>query len=276
MTAAERVQAHYANNSIIDSVVAALAKIGKSPRTITVEDVSLVDEFHIGGRAATLHLLDQLDLKAGDPVLDLGCGIGGAARGLANRKGCKVTGIDLTADYVEAARTLTDWFDLSDRATFDQGSAIDLPYEDGSYKAAYMLHVGMNIADKAALAREVARVLAPGSAFGIYDVMLTGEPDLVFPVPWAETAETSAVAPLEDYKAALTEAGFEIVAEHNRRDFALDFYRQVRERARAAGGPPALGLHILMGPDAGTKTANMIANIRAGRIAPVELVARLA
>jgi ubiquinone/menaquinone biosynthesis C-methylase UbiE len=60
-----------------------------------------------------------------------------------------------------------------------------MPFPDRSFDGAYMLHVGMNIEDKEKLASEVARVLRPGSVFGIYDVMRTGPGELAYPVPWA-------------------------------------------------------------------------------------------
>ena len=137
-----------------------------------------------------------------------------------------------------------------------------------------MLHVGMNIADKATLCAEVARVLQPGAPFGIYDVMRTGEGELAFPLPWAATPSSSAVGTLEDYRIALELAGLTVIAERERRDFALAFFDQLRARTSAAGGPPPLGLHLLMGRTTPEKVENMIRNITAGRIAPVEIIAR--
>jgi hypothetical protein len=104
--------------------------------------------------------------------------------------------------------------------------------------------------------------------------MRIGDGDLVYPVPWATTPETSFVASVEQYKQALQAAGFTLVAERNRHEFALAFFEQLRARTLAAGGPPPLGLHILMGASAPVKVQNMIANVAGGRIAPVELIAR--
>jgi hypothetical protein len=117
-------------------------------------------------------------------------------------------------------------------------------------------------------------VLQRGSVFGIYDVLRTGPGDLAFPVPWATTADSSAVADSERYKSALQKAGFNILAERNRRDFALAFFADLRAKTAAAGGPPPLGLHILMGRNTPQKVQNMIDNISKGRVAPVELIAR--
>ena len=85
------------------------------------------------------------------------------------------------------------WVGLNDRISLHQGSALSMPFADGAFDGAYMLHVGMNIEDRAKLCSEVHRVLRPGSLFGIYDVMKTGDGELTYPVPWATTAASSFV-----------------------------------------------------------------------------------
>ena len=266
------VAAHYAHGTLIDAIRAGLAALGKTPETVTVDDLAPIDEFHIGGRRASADFLGQLGLGPASHVLDVGCGLGGGGRFTASRFGARVTGIDLTPDYVATGQALSRWVGLAERITLRTGSALDMPFDDGGFDAAYLMHVGMNIADKRGLCAEVARVLKPGGRFGIYDVMRIGPGDLAFPVPWAATPATSAVAPPEAYRDALEAAGFTLIASRDRRDFALDFFAELR--ARAADGPPPLGLHILMGPTAPEKVKNMIANITAGRLAPVELIVR--
>lgn len=113
----------------------------------------------------------------------------------------------------------------------------------------------------------------PGGRIGIYDIMRMDDGDMAYPVPWASSAEGSAVAAPDTYKAAVAAAGFRLVAERNRRDFAVEFFAQLKARAAAAGGPPPLGIHMLMGASAATKVKNMIDNIAANLVAPVELVA---
>jgi ubiquinone/menaquinone biosynthesis C-methylase UbiE len=95
-------------------------------------------------------------------VVDLGCGLGGPARYVATETGAFVTGIDLTAEFVETGRVLTEWTGLTDQVQLLEGSVLDLPLEAASVDAAYMIHVGMNIADKVGIAREAKRVLKPG------------------------------------------------------------------------------------------------------------------
>jgi ubiquinone/menaquinone biosynthesis C-methylase UbiE len=217
-------------------------------------------------------LARQLALTAGDRVIDIGCGLGGPARQIAAHYGCYVTGIDLTRDYVEAGNVLSGWLHLKDRVSLQQGDALALPFADQSFAAAYMLHVGMNITDKSALFSEVARVLRAGARFGVYDVMRTGEGELPYPLPWAGSADTNAIAAPEQYRDALSAAGFEIISERNRRDVALDYF--ARQRARAATGTAALGVQTLMGARRPQMVRNMSESISAGGIAPVEVIAR--
>jgi len=270
----QEVAAHYRLPDLVSVIRTGLAALGKTPENVTPEDLAPVEEFHIGGRPATKEVLDQLHLKTGWHVLDIGSGIGGPARFAAHEYGVRVTGIDLTPDYVETAATLARWVGLADRATFRQGSATALPFTQSSFDAAYMLHVGMNIDDKETLCREAARVLRPGALFAIYDVMRLGEGAITFPVPWAAHEGLSSVATPDVYKEALQLAGFELVAERNRRDFAIAFFDAMRAKIEAAGGPPPLGLHQVMGPDARAKIGNVVAGLKAGTMGPVELIAR--
>jgi ubiquinone/menaquinone biosynthesis C-methylase UbiE len=268
------VSKHYTHGNLVAAIQSGVESLGKSINSLTVDDLAPVDEFHIGGRQASEEFLTQLDLAPGKQVLDVGCGLGGAARLVANRYGCDVTGIDLTQEYVETAKTISAWVGLADRISVRQGSALAIPFADGTFDCAYMLHVGMNIDDKEKLCSEVSRVLRSNSLFGIYDVMRIGDGELTYPVPWATTSTTSAVAKPAQYRQALEKAGFMVVAERNRRDFALAFFDQLRAKTAAASGPPALGLHILMGRNTPDKVQNMIENISNGRISPVELIAK--
>ena len=267
---------HYTHGELLKAIGDGIAKMGKTTASVDIDDLGPVDEFHIGGRVATRGFLDQLDIDASHHVLDVGCGLGGGSRFAAHAYGCRVTGVDLTPEYVETGNVLCSWVGLSDRITLQVGNATALPHPDETFDRAFMLHVGMNIADKDRLMSELHRVVRPGARIGIYDVMRVNDGDLTFPVPWAAAPEGSSVASVPAYKAALERAGFRLTAERNRRDFALEFFAQLQAKAAGAGGPPALGLHILMGSTAPLKVRNMIENISRKLIAPVELVAEKA
>jgi len=239
----EAVVSHYRHGDLLAAIASALETAGKSQATVTVEDLAPVDEFDIGGRQASIDFLDQLAPAADQHWLDIGCGIGGASRFVSDRYGSRVSGSDLTGEFIDTGEALCDWVGLGDRATLRQGSALSLPFADDGFDGAYMMHVGMNIAGKATLAAEVYRVLRPGVLLGIYDVMRIGGGKLDYPVPWAASPDTCAVTTLDAYKSALSEAGFTHHAERNRRDFAIEFFSavtpQCRSRKTETGAGPA-------------------------------------
>lgn len=274
MTVERDVEDHYAHGALVAAIEAALDASGIARDAVTVADLAPVDEFHIGDRPATIDLADRLALAPSDRVLDVGCGLGGAARFFAHEVGCTVTGIDLTAEYVETAAALSGWVGLAERTAFHHASALAMPFGDASFDAATMLFVGMNIAAKAELFTEIARVLAPGGRLGVYDVMRTGDDALAYPVPWAQTGESSFLATADQYRAAFAAAGLVLEVERNRRDWAIEYFRGLRAKAAGADGPPPLGIHILMGETAGQKVKNMLHNITTGIIAPVQMIAR--
>lgn len=272
MTVDTQIIDHYGGTELLAAITAGLAELGMGPTTATVDALAPVDEFHIGGRPAATELCAQLEFEATHHVLDVGCGIGGTARFIAATFGAEVTGIDITPSYTAVGEELTRWTGLAERVHFATGSALDMPFPDGHFDRAVQLHVGMNIADKAGLFREVARVLAPGGRFGVYDIMAKADGQPNFPVPWASEVSTSFLATPATYRGLLEDAGFVITAERDRGEFAADFFAGIAARNAEAGGPAPLGLHVIMGPEAPTKIGNMVAAVQAGDIAPVEMI----
>lgn len=269
-----KVAGYYTRGRLEDTVLQALVQAGKDLANLTHEDLAALDEFHVGGRESTKELAAQMELRPGLHLLDVGSGIGGPARYFAGEHGCKVTGVDLTEEFVEVARSLTRRTKLEHAAEFVQGNALLLPFEAGTFDRAYTIHVGMNIADKGGVFREVRRVLKPEGVFAIFDLMRVGEGPVRYPVPWALTGETSFVAHLDEYRDAVTAAGFEVTRERRRGPFALEFMQRMMARM-AEGGPPALGLHLLMGEPTKLMLSNVQAMIRDGVLEPVELIARV-
>lgn len=273
MPDANVVAQHYTHGGLVDAIREGVEKLGKPIEDVRIDDLGPVDEFHIGGRVATEGFLDQLSITSDHHVLDVGCGLGGGSRFAAQRYRCRVTGVDLTTEYVATGNTLCEWVGLNTHIRLLVENATALSHPDNSFDRAYMIHVGMNIADKESLASELYRVVRPGGIVGIYDVMQVGNGDLEFPVPWATDPSGSSVSSPAVYRSVLKSAGFKIVAERNRRDFALDFFARLKTKVADAGGPPPLGLHILMGDTAQVKVKNMIENISRDVLAPVELIA---
>ncbi|HEV8391779.1 MAG TPA: methyltransferase domain-containing protein [Dongiaceae bacterium] len=273
MNTEQQVAKHYTHGSLQQVIVDALKRMGKDPERFAAKDLSTGDELHLGWLPATAALAKDLDLGPGMHVLDVGSGIGGPARYFAEAHKCRVTGIDLTQEFVDVANELTRRCGLGDLASFRQGSALDLPFGAGTFDAATLIHVGMNIADKARLFDNVRRVLKPGALFCVYEAMRAGEGDLPYPMPWADTSETSFVETPETYRRLLGAAGFEIEREENRLAFVLDLAREMREKTEKSGMPP-LNQQILMGPTFRERIGNVMRTLERGTIAPMEMIAR--
>ncbi len=258
------VALHYAQDGLERLLIEAVAATGRDTAALTQADLSLVDEFHIGGRKATVDLASRLPLRPGLRLLDVGCGVGGPARYFAAEHGCVVSGIDLTPDFVAAATALALRVGLGEQVDYRQASALDMPFEAGAFDGAYMLHVGMNIAGKAALFAEVRRVLRPGGFFAIYDVMRAADGDLRYPVPWASEPAFSSLDAPGAYRRLLTAAGFEVASERDRSAFGLATFEAMA--ATPAKAPPP----VLVSPQ---KRENLVFNLKHGLIAPVEMIA---
>ncbi len=273
MTTDVELSRHYGHGNLLAAILEALAAAGRDIERIATIDLAGVDEFHQGGRKATAALAADLGLVAGMRVLDVGSGLGGPARHLAESFGCHVTGIDLTPEYVDVANALSARCGLADKTSFVVGSALDLPFSDASFDAAIMLHVGMNIADKKRVFEQVRRVLKPGGRFGVYDVTSCEPERINYPVPWSSVPQTSFVASPDDYQRLLREAGFEVEAVHDRTEMCKQVARQ-RAAAVSSGNPPPLGQHILMGAAVKDRQRNITEALEAGVNAPVAFIAR--
>lgn len=258
----ESVSSHYGAGNVLQLLLGMVAASGGNPDSFSPSDLRGADQLHIGGPAATTRVATRAGIRAGSRVLELGSGMGGVSRHLASDFGASVHGIDLTPEFVQTARTITERTGLSGQVTFSQGSILALPFEDGSFDAAIMVHVGMNIQDKDTAFAEAARVLRPGSVFAVYDVMLVGGDLETYPLPWAATPDTSFPQPPLAYSDALAQAGF--LVDHEAKPLAEGV--EFLERAAASGGPA--------GVDAAA-FSNLLAAFRAGVLAPVEIYAHL-
>jgi SAM-dependent methyltransferase len=267
------VARHYTHGALEAAILDALRASGKDVDRLSADDLSAADEFHLGWRAATVELALDLALSPGLEVLDVGSGIGGPARYFAQAHGCRVTGIDLTEEFVHVATVLTRRCGLDHLATFVQGSGLALPFPSECFDRATLIHVGMNIPDKGPLFAEVLRVLRPGGIFCAYEIMRTDASELPFPMPWAGREAMSFVETPDTYRRLLAAAGFVIEREVNRRDQVLELGRAMRSHAARHGVPP-LGLHVLMGPASRERLGNVMSALERGSIAPLEMLAR--
>ncbi|MCP4318885.1 MAG: methyltransferase domain-containing protein [Hyphomicrobiales bacterium] len=269
----EEIAAHYHRPELLDAIIEGLKRSGADPDAPTLEDLAPVDEFHTAGRETTLMALDDSGIEAGMRVLDAGCGIGGTARHLAQERGCRVTGIDLTSGYVEVARELTRRTGLEDDCQFHVGSVIDMPFADDSFEAAVSFHVAMNIHDRTQFYAELYRVLQRDARLRVFDVMKGPTAGMRYPVPWSETGADSFLRSSEETCQLLRQGGFDIVSETSLRRFAMDFFRGVFAKAATQDGPPPIGLHLLTGTNAPEKFKNYAEALNDHQIDPVVIIA---
>lgn len=194
------------------AILDALSAQGKNLDALTVDDLAPLDQFHGGGKPATVRLAQLAGLTPGTRVLDVGGGLGGPARTLAAQFGCQVTLVDPTDSYREASELLTERLGLADRLTHRAGSALDLPIDDQSFDVVWTQNSGMQIQDKARLYAEFHRVLRPGGWLAIQEPMAGPVQPLIFPVMWARDASQSFLLPPSEMLAIVEAAGFRMRA----------------------------------------------------------------
>jgi SAM-dependent methyltransferase len=129
------------------------------------------------------HLAAGLAIAKGSLVLDVGVGLGGPGAWLVRERACRVVGVDI---MIQAARGASRLFGDIDVAV---ASTRALPFKDQTFDAAWSLGVIEMLADKQSAFREIARVLAPGARFVLYDFVAT-ELDLQNP-PAADRFESA-------------------------------------------------------------------------------------
>lgn len=265
MSQQNKVETHYAGRSLVDSVLAAVDAAGLPKTGLTTKALAPLDQFHVRGLAATRDLATLAGIDADSRVLDVGSGIGGPARHLAERLGCTVLGIDLTEEYCRLATALTERTGLADKVSFRAANALDLPFADNSFDVVWTQHVAMNIADRPKLYGEMHRVLKPGGRIALYDAVAVPGQTPIFPVPWARDASTSFLWDAGATKAVLEKTGFKMRTWRDATDEAKQFFAR-RQPPAGTPEPPPLGLHLLMGPDFRTMAGNFGRNVIEGRV----------
>jgi SAM-dependent methyltransferase len=252
--------------------LSALQGAGIDPAHFKAEQLYPFDQFHGRNLDATRDHVALLKIGASDTVLDIGSGLGGPARYIAATHGAKVTGIDLTPEFVATARTLSERCGLSGQVAFQEGDALAMPFASGTFNAALCLYVAMNIENKTKLAAEMFRVLQPGGRLVWSQVVLGDGGTPEFPLPWAREAAFSFLTTPQVLRKAVKDSGLTIVEWVDERPIIL----AAIQHQQAAPPPPPAAIAIrdmLLGSDFSVRLKNFGRNMAEGRIGSIVLVA---
>lgn len=261
------VSEHYGWSGLMETIEAEIRRHGIEPQQVTVAQLAPVDNYHWLRLAGTLALADAVGVGEGQRVLDVGGGIGGPARQLATRYGCEVTVLDVTPEYCAVGEQLTEWTGLSERVTFVEGSALEMPFEEGEFDVVWTQHAAMNIPDKPGLYSEIARVTRKGGRFAMFDVLAGPNQPLHFPVPWASDPSFSFLISPEEARMLITQAGFREVTWMTDQDQAMqDALAKPDPLGEPADEDDAFDSTLLNGPDGPQMGENAARNMQEGRM----------
>ncbi|MCP4747893.1 MAG: methyltransferase domain-containing protein [Desulfobacteraceae bacterium] len=221
----------YGSKHLARRLLENLQSIGLDLENLSTNDLMVFDELHTMGRQATLELGRLAQLQEHTKVIDIGCGLGGPARSIAQCFGCHVTGVDLSNEFIETADVLSKQAGLENLVTFDQADALNLPFENNKFDVAMMIHMNMNILDKDTLFKQAHRVLKNNGMLVLWEICKGENDQLVYPVPWAETPEFSFLESFENLINKIRSAGFSI---QQKTDASKQAKQWVRERLEAA------------------------------------------
>jgi sarcosine/dimethylglycine N-methyltransferase len=267
MSPTAAVEAQYSPGDLRARLTDALEAAGKDLNHLSIDDLGLLDEFHLRGRSATIDLADLAVISREDRVLDVGAGVGGPSRLLAHNYGCAVTTVDLSADFCAAAEWLNDATGLAERIDVVHADALDLPFADGSFDVVWSQHAQMNIADKPQFFAEARRVLRAGGRLAIWDIVAGPAQPIHFPVPWADTPDISFLADGDDFRRIVRDAGFDVAAWNDLTALTGESLRA--QLAAGPAGPTGLQTYV---PNFAAKMTNLRRNLEEQRILMVQAV----
>ena len=257
------VEKHYHRDNLYDTIMNRLHDLDVT--AITRKDISGVDEFHIRGAAVSMELANEAGFTNNNKVLDIGCGLGGPCRMLADEFGCDVTGIDITEAFIQTAQRLTALIKLEDKITFLKADALQLPFDDESFDFAWTQHVQMNIEDKKTFYSEMRRVLKTGGNFIYYDVFTKNNELLHFPLPWADEASLSFLITIHELDELLQSLGFSKIHTKDQTPAGIKFFTELFEKM-AKGESLKIGLPLLIGVSSKEKFDNLYCSLKENKL----------
>ena len=270
------IRRHYGDVDIAERIINRLHLAGRDLDSLSRDDTANFDEFHGGGRASTVALAEFADIAAGTHVLDIGSGIGGPARTLAADYKCKVTGLELTGEFIRAGKMLTDLLAMAGAVDFVQGSATEIPFKGETFDLVWSQNMLMNVEAKAELFREAFRVTKPGGKFAFETVVAGSGEALHYPTFWAAEPSMNFLVSSSEMRDLITKAGFIEVSFEDMTGAVVANGRR-RLQAASAGDRAALDLSVIVTTAVAQKMENSVCNNLEGKTRAVRaLFQRLA
>lgn len=256
---------HYEQPRLFESILASLKEEGIDEYSVTRHDISNLDEFHLQGARISVELAQKVQIEPGQKILDVGCGVGGPCRMLADQFEADVVGVDYTREYIRTARALSRLVDLADNTEFIEADALDLPFAANTFDVVWTQHAQMNIQDKARFYAEIQRVLKTGGSFAYYDIFDAGNGPVYFPVPWAEVPESSHLMKHKEVLHYFDQKEWEWTFHEDHTQNALQVLSETMQEAKLAG-PPKLGLNLLMRGSTKAKLGNLLRCLQENKV----------
>ncbi|HSH00367.1 MAG TPA: class I SAM-dependent methyltransferase [candidate division Zixibacteria bacterium] len=267
----QAVNNYYGLKDLTQKILTALTDHGFDIENLTRENLFTFDEFHIRGLEATTEMIELAGVRPGMRILDIGSGIGGPARTLAAVCDCHVTGIDVTEEFVAAAKELSARVGLAEKNTFVVGSALELPFTDEAFDLVWLQHVNMNIPDKRALLAEARRVLRSGGVISFYEILAGREgAHPAYPAPWASQREISFLETGDTIRDLVREVGLREESWRDVTEISAQWF------AKMLSGPPPdkprLTMSLINGSDFLSKARNVLAALEDGRLTVAQAI----
>lgn len=268
------IETEYGSLGLGARILVALEEAGVANDELTLERLAPADHIHGGGLAATIEHASMIPFGPDTRVLDIGCGIGGPARYLATAFECRVTGIDLTADFIEAAQLLTEKMGLQELVDFECVDATNLPYNSATFDVVWSQNVTMNIQDRQGFYDGAHQVLRSGGILTLTEMCQgpNGIPD--YPLTWARDPSYSFLATPEQTRKQVEAAGFHITEWREASESRADGAR-AKAPSKSVGSAQTnpLTIELIRGNDYSTRRANSSRCVLEGRLVPILLVA---
>jgi len=155
----------------VDRIFNELREIGKSTSsTLLVEDLTKFDQLHYHGTDAIDIFIEKLEINEKTKILDVGSGMGGPARYIANKTGAEITAIELQSDQNNLAKDLTKKWGLSNKVNHICGDILDYDFKNQTFDAVVSWLTLYHIANHEILLKKLFDLLNPNGFFYTEDI----------------------------------------------------------------------------------------------------------